>query len=525
MDNIIFGANILENITTGMYKDSKVSYREYIQNACDQIDKAVEMGLLSDRKKGEINIWIMPEGRTISIEDNATGIPQHLFESTLANIADSDKKIGEDKGFRGIGRLCGLAYCQELVFESTAVGEDTVSTMICDAKKLRELLNRNITGEKFTAAEVLKEIFKFDYKKDPKVREEHWFRVILKGVNDENRDLLDLAQVKNYLSFVAPVPFQNTFLYKREIHDHAQKIGYTIDEYRIKMNGEQIFKKYSTHFKTSKGDDEVFGIQFKDFYDDKGNLAMWLWFGLSKFKAIIAKECDMRGLRLRKENIQIGNDDALQGLFKEDRGQHYFIGEMYAVSKFLIPNSQRDYFNENAARVWFEQEIRKYFREILTKIYREASRINSSFRKIDSFDKKRQEHEEKIENHDYVDAEHVQRAADDLSTARDAAEKAQVDIKKLEISSSETEVSTVSKKIIQRTKKERQQEKKTAVDADIPPIEAIPPPAKQPHRTDRLSRCNKKERALISKIFNIILSSTDEKTAETIIQKIEEEFR
>lgn len=525
MDSIIFGANILENITTGMYKDSKVSYREYIQNACDQIDKAVEIGLLSDRKDGEINIWLTPEDRTISIEDNATGIPQHLFEPTLANIADSDKKIGADKGFRGIGRLCGLAYCQELVFESTAVGEDTVSTMICNAKKMRELLNRNISGEKFTATEVLKEIFEFEYKKDSKVRDQHWFRVILKGVNDENRDLLDFAQVKNYLSFIAPVPFQNTFPYKKEIHDHAQEIGYTIDEYRIKMNGEQIFKKYSTHFKTSKGDDEVFGVEFKDFYDDNGNLVMWLWFGISKFKAIIAKECDMRGLRLRKENIQIGNDDALQGLFKEDRGQHYYIGEMYAVSKFLIPNSQRDYFNENATRAWFEQEVRKYFREVLTKIYYDASRINSSFSKIDSFDKKRQEHEEKIEKHDYVDAGHAQKATDDLTTARDAAEKAQGDLKRLEKSGGETEVSAVRQKVIQRIKKDRQQEEKTPVDADIPPIETPPPPTKQPRRTDRLSRCNKKERVLISKIFSIILSSTDDKTAEMIIQKIEEEFK
>ena len=47
MDEYVFGANILENLTTGMYKDSKVSYREYIQNACDQIDKAVEQGILS----------------------------------------------------------------------------------------------------------------------------------------------------------------------------------------------------------------------------------------------------------------------------------------------------------------------------------------------------------------------------------------------------------------------------------------------------------------------------------------------
>ena len=40
-----FGKNILDSLTTGMYSDSKVIYREYIQNACDQIDKAVDLGI------------------------------------------------------------------------------------------------------------------------------------------------------------------------------------------------------------------------------------------------------------------------------------------------------------------------------------------------------------------------------------------------------------------------------------------------------------------------------------------------
>lgn len=41
------GKNILDNLTTGMYSDSKVIYREYIQNACDQIDLAIREGILS----------------------------------------------------------------------------------------------------------------------------------------------------------------------------------------------------------------------------------------------------------------------------------------------------------------------------------------------------------------------------------------------------------------------------------------------------------------------------------------------
>lgn len=387
MDEYVFGANILENLTTGMYQDSKVSYREYIQNACDQIDKAVQIGVLSSIQEGKIEIWLDEKERVISIEDNATGIPQADFEKTLANIADSSKKLGTDKGFRGIGRLCGLAYCSELVFTSTTHGESIISEMRCDARKMRDLLNRNVNGEKFTASEVLKEIYSFDYKTDTTIKDEHWFKVELIGINKENTDLLDFAQVKKYLSFTAPVPYKNTFPFQTEIYKHADEIGYNIDEYTIKLNGEDVFKRYSTHFKTSKGDDKIFGIEFKDFRDDSGNLVMWMWFGLSCFKGIIKKECDMRGVRLRKENIQIGNEDALQKLFKEDRGQHYYIGELFAVSKNLIPNSQRDYFNENSTRIWFENECRRFFKELYD-VYHNSSAANSSFKKIDDYQKK-----------------------------------------------------------------------------------------------------------------------------------------
>ena len=183
MDEYVFGANILENLTTGMYQDSKVIYREYIQNACDQIDKAVELGILESISEGQIEIWLNQDTRIISIEDNATGIKQSDFEKTLANIADSSKVLGTDKGFRGIGRLCGLAYCRELVFTTTALNENIKSVMRCDARKMRELLSRNVSGEKFTAGEVLKEIYKFEYTKDNSIKAEHWFKVELIGIN------------------------------------------------------------------------------------------------------------------------------------------------------------------------------------------------------------------------------------------------------------------------------------------------------------------------------------------------------
>ncbi|MBD5159107.1 MAG: ATP-binding protein [Ruminococcus sp.] len=530
MDEYIFGANILENLTTGMYKDSKVIFREYIQNACDQIDKAVELGILTSTDEGRIEIWLDEERRTISIEDNATGIPQADFRKTLADIADSSKKIGEDKGFRGIGRLCGLAYCRELIFTSKAKGENVISVMRCDAKKMRELLNRNINGEKFTASGVLNQIYKFEDIPDNTVTDEHWFRVELIGVNEENTELLNFDEVKNYLSFVAPVRYKNTFIYQSEIYAHAKEIGYKIDEYNISLNGEDdISKKYSSKFRTSKGEDDISGVEFKDFYDDNGNLIMWLWFGISQFKGIIEKGCEMRGIRLRKENIQIGSEDALQKLFKEDRGQHYFIGELFAVSKDLIPNSQRDYFNENTMRVKFEDEIRRYFKDVLQKVYYNASSLNSSFKKIEDFQKKTLEHQKKINNGDYIDSEDIAKAESTLKEAESKAIEARKKIDKLKQTTGNTETDSVLQKVANGIAKEHSDRKKSEVSAtnSVEIRENVPAPSskKTAHRVDKLSKLNKKERKLVSRIWGIIKDNTDDKTAEIIINKIEEEYK
>lgn len=313
MDEYVFGANILENLTTGMYQDSRVIYREYIQNASDQIDFARKEGLLVKGKE-LIDIQLDARERTITITDNATGIPSAKFKEVLTNIADSDKQIGEAKGFRGIGRLCGLAYCRELVFSSKAPGETQINTLRCYASKMRELIDKNNQGEKISAQEVLNEIYEFSEPIKTKRKDDHWFKVELLYVNAENRDLLDFQYVKDYLSFVAPVPYKNKFLFRQKVYEHAKQIGERIDEYKITLNGEPIVKNYGTRFKTSKGEDEIFDVVFKDFYDDSNQLIAWSWFGLSHFKAVIQKDCQMRGLRLRKENIQIGDDDALLAL-------------------------------------------------------------------------------------------------------------------------------------------------------------------------------------------------------------------
>src|SRR5918912_1229749 len=102
----LIGKDVIESLTLGMYEDSRFIFREYIQNAADQIDAGIKIGLLN-QGEGEIHINISDRDRRITIEDNATGIPTERVLPILRDIAKSHKERGVDRGFRGIGRLGG----------------------------------------------------------------------------------------------------------------------------------------------------------------------------------------------------------------------------------------------------------------------------------------------------------------------------------------------------------------------------------------------------------------------------------
>ena len=69
----IIGKNVIENLTTAMYEDLRIIYREYVQNAADSIDKAIKQGLLRP-EEARVEINIDANKRYVSVRDNGTGI-------------------------------------------------------------------------------------------------------------------------------------------------------------------------------------------------------------------------------------------------------------------------------------------------------------------------------------------------------------------------------------------------------------------------------------------------------------------
>ena len=131
MKKPIAGKFLLEILTKGMYSNPLHVYREYIQNAADAIDRAISFGTINP-DEAEIHISIDVKKHVAIIRDNGCGISSDSAKIKLMNVGASDKDGVIERGFRGIGRLGGLAYAEPVKFITSVAGEPVKTVMICD---------------------------------------------------------------------------------------------------------------------------------------------------------------------------------------------------------------------------------------------------------------------------------------------------------------------------------------------------------------------------------------------------------
>lgn len=266
-----------------------------------------------------------------------------------------------------------------------------------------------------------------------------------------------------------------------------------------------------------------------------------MWFGKTSFKASIKEEEISRGLRLRKDNIQIGESDTLRDMFTREaskRGNGYFIGEIFGVSRELVPNSQRSYFNESPVRLDFEHSIKDYFDNVLYYVYYEGSDINSSIKKIHSYAEKATEFEKKQKQGSFLTTDEYEREQEALEVKKQEAEKAKKNLEKKMAGGR----SVLTPQIIERRSDEFNTiniaEKSKNIRANITKTsnEEKEVGGQTNHKLQKkflvdtlFPRVSRSERKLLSetldKIFAIIQKSTDKKTSENIITRIKEELR
>lgn len=342
---VVIGKYTLESLTNGMYTSPLDLYREYIQNAVDSFDTAIENGI-DQLSRLYVDIYIDPDNRNITIMDNGCGVKADKVTSILLDIGNSQKNRNFSRGFRGIGRLAGLGYCDRLLFRTSAEDEKVCTNIEFNGKMLRELLLPG-NSESVSIDDVIERIV--CTKVEAEAPKKRYFEVILENVTTEG-GLLNLELVKEYLVQHAPLPYADEFKWQHTIVEKVRLAGYKIPQYKLFLNGEELSKAYRDSFisdRVKKNEDIIQDIKVEKFYR-QNHLCAILWYAQSNFYGTILDNA-IKGIRIRQGNILLGDKSTCNAFFKEERFNGWLMGELHIVDQELIANSRRDGFEKNTA--------------------------------------------------------------------------------------------------------------------------------------------------------------------------------
>jgi hypothetical protein len=382
------GSYVLESLTTGMYGASENALREYIQNAFDSVRTATQLKMI-DVATGRIDVLLVGKDQ-ISVTDNGVGVAAGAVWTTLTSIGASKKDRHKQAGFRGIGRLAGIAFCDKLAFRTKAAEEAIESTVTFDCKKLRKGMNDG--GSKLV--DLLAASVTLTTEESSEVSR-HYMEVTLKGLSEAPDVFTDLELLRKYLEEISPVEFAPTWESAKEILSSAKAQKWTIETANIFVGTspstmKPVYKPYQASYPLPRGkSQDITEIRFFP----GGESQWWAWVGLPNMTGIIPDK-RVRGIRVRVKNIEIDGMTIFDELFTNveksfARFNAYYVGEVHVVPSLLVPNARRDGFEDNAIWRRVKHEIERVMCEPLARrAYELSNARQKSLEKIEEDVKK-----------------------------------------------------------------------------------------------------------------------------------------
>jgi len=261
------------------------------------------------------------------------------------------------RGFRGVGRLSGLGYCQELVFRGKAVGDARVIEVSWNGRALREKV-RDI-GYAGSLTSIISEVV--TYTESPATeKSERFFEVEMRKVGRLRNDLLMNEQlIRNYISQVAPVPFDPRFEFGDQIQTFLTDRGVSPPIHiELNDNAGPIYHRVRNDIEFNpKVTDFVRSVDCFDIVNDAGETAAFGWIAEHAYLGAVPKRLGFGGIRLRAGNIQVGDESLLATLYPEQRFAAWTIGDIHVSSKKIVPNGRRDDFEHNVHYAWLQSEL------------------------------------------------------------------------------------------------------------------------------------------------------------------------
>jgi hypothetical protein len=368
-EEIVVGKDVLELVAGAMYADPLTVYREYVQNAADAIDEARAEGAKFNDYEPQVLIHLDHVERTIRVRDLGAGVRNADFARRLTAVGASTKRGTERRGFRGVGRLSGLGYCQELIFRSRAKGDNKIKELRWDGRTLREKLrDASYTG---TLADLIRAVAQVTTLTDDGTYPAHFFEVEMRKVLRIKNDLLlNEEEIRSYLAQVAPVPFDPKFKFGEQIRSWLTAKGVT-EPIRIELNDDRgvIYHRAVDKVQLSKQVTISFsGVDFRELANSAGEELAFGWILQHGYVGAMPRSSKMGGIRLRMRDVQVGEANVLSPLFVEPRFSSWSVGEVHVAHSKIVPNGRRDEFEHSAAYAELQDELRGVVGEISSTI-------------------------------------------------------------------------------------------------------------------------------------------------------------
>ena len=213
------GHSLLRLVTSGMYDDPLTLYREYLQNAADATAGSPETG--------RVEIHLDPRQAQIRIRDYGPGLTFQEAVDSLIPVGQSTKRAASNRGFRGIGRLAGLAFAEAVAFTTRASADQPPVRVTWDALRLRnhDLADTEQRIGDFVTVEHL------DADEEP----DQYFEVEVRGVaRYAAGSVLNRQRVQSYIAEFCPVPLAAAFPFCERVEQH---VGDALDAMNVSIDG------------------------------------------------------------------------------------------------------------------------------------------------------------------------------------------------------------------------------------------------------------------------------------------------
>lgn len=361
--NIIIGRSLLETLSSALYEDPIILFREYVQNSLDAYNQATQDEGLPELTDFAVTIDIDRENRNILIRDNGYGIKSaDQFRKDMLSFGDSTKaNKTQFIGFRGIGRMAALPFCDKLVFRNKVAGAESIDICEWRGSDYRTLLNDESTStEDFVkTVERIATISTEKCEKD----DTHYFEVSIYNYGIEVSEVLANPSFVQSVKKLLPIKYSDDFSAGSIIAERYRAFmneNLTDHMCSVILDGDELRKGYTD--KQNKLDSGIMFWEIREASSGKGKLGDkvgLLWFTFNKkIEASSLKDDPYYGILVRSKNVLMGNNDTFADLCHSSREHVATYSELTSTLRGvygeLLINSSN--LKDNARREWFKTD-------------------------------------------------------------------------------------------------------------------------------------------------------------------------